>query len=61
MTIKVVISHGETGHPAPFFISKVNSDGVKLGAPITVKQGDTFDLYVHANQHLVISERPPGA
>ena len=59
MTIQVKISHGESGVPAPFYVSKVNTAGKPCGETMTVRDGEEVKLYVHNDQHLVVSERPP--
>lgn len=62
MTIQVKITHGDTGHPAPFYVSKEHADGVPYSdPPIVVKDGEAVNLYVHPGVRLVITERPRGA
>ena len=59
MTIQVKVSHGESGHPASFYVSRRASNGT-LEAPIAVKEGDALSLFIHAGVDLLITERPPG-
>lgn len=59
MTIQVTVSHGDIGHPAPFFITRQRPDGTFDGLPVMVAAGGAITLYIHAGVQLLVTERPP--
>lgn len=61
MTIQVTVSHGDIGHPAPFFVTRQRPDGTFEGWPVAVQNGTAVTLYIHSGCQLLVTERPPGA